>query len=213
MHTAQDPTFDDCNDWEQCNQLFERQLMHRGDVVYFRRFSASGKEGMIICCPARAAQILRKNGGDYACMDSKHDTTKGKTFFTTMRVLGNQGSCCVGGCIGVREDETTIKILLESLEKNTPCPRIDCTHDVVTHWSECRQVFWTERVCAKEFPVRNRYVGHDKHVPSFNAVRSSGWGTSLLDPWHVHKAFVKYMVEKVKTTLCINVCIHVFTYI
>jgi hypothetical protein len=205
-HTSQDPTFDFADDWEQCNQLVRRHLINSGDVIYYEEFRHDGKCGMIVCSPLWARVLMRDAGQLYACTDSKHDTTRGKSFLSSLRVLTLIGSFCTATWLSPTENTDTIAIALEVLGKNVPCLSPDCLHEVKQTWNQDGTIFSTQVMCANPVKLRPA-VGHDKHVPTFNAVARVQWGPSLLDPWHAFRTISDYM-----TKVCMY-CMYLFIYV
>jgi hypothetical protein len=195
-HAALDDAFLLSDDWKQTDQLAKRRLLRTGDVVYYRNFETSGRTGMILGAPPWALDLLSREGKDFGCTDAKHDTTGGKTFFSTLRVLTKRGSFCVAAWICPSEDEASISTALTYIAKNIPCCDPECPHTVEEHWSECKEYYWTERVCAAASSIHNRCA----YLYSCTCM-----STCVCACVYVYVHMYAYMC------VCVYVCMHTYT--
>lgn len=194
------------NDWQKSNQFIRQKLIQAGIVLHFSDFP--GKKGMLVIAPEWSLRMLRDHGGDLVATDCKHDTTKGKTMFSSLRCPSDKhGGMWFASSVWISEVDNgqTQRVALNAISTNVPCNDPACQHRSLDKWDRDEDGVWfyrRTRSCAPRMPYEPNpawcpWVCHDKFRPSFSAVEAGAFRGSLLDDYHSYKAFSDAVLNSV----------------
>ena len=114
--------------------------------------------------------------------DCKHDTSAGRSMWSSARVATPTGWVPTIAWIAPTENNALIAAALLVLAENVACHDATCQHSVQEEWGKQGHGSYRRRLeCVRWYQPR---VCCDKHVPTLKAVESTDYGDPIFDGYH-----------------------------